>query len=75
MSAKRKSPPSKLYDLSVFAGPEGGGGGGGRGSPQGSAVGPALTPAPESAAVHGRSMESVLKRLSAKVLDDAPAPL
>ena len=68
MSAKRKSPPSKLYDLSVFAGPEGGGG---RDSPEGTAVGSA----PVGTAAPGRSMESVLKRLSAKMLDDPPAPL
>ncbi|KAF0295790.1 Transcription factor Sox-6 [Amphibalanus amphitrite] len=71
MSAKRKSPPSKLYDLSVFSGPDGGGG---RESPEGTAVSPALTQ-PTGTATPGRTMEDVLKRLSAKVLDDSPAPL
>ena len=82
MSAKRKSPPSKLSEAEGGLDPSGGGGGGAELPSDGpeSPV-PGLSPRPElpgagdELQAQRRSMESVLGRLSSRLLDEASTPV
>ena len=81
MSAKRKSPPSKLSEAE--GGQEQGGGGGGEvltDGPESPGGGGGLSPRAEMSAAgeepqnQRRNMESVLRRLSCRLLDEAGTP-